>query len=75
MLKKAFDSPYRQYSNLNGRPFRVIREITEPDERHDEECLPVYVIQFEDGKQIEAYPEEVLAVEKADVKTAVGKYV
>jgi len=55
----VFHSPYEQYKSRNGQEFQVIKEITVADETHDEEVLPMYVIQFDDGEQIEAYPEEI----------------
>lgn len=54
-----FKSPYDQHADRIGQEFTVIRTITEPDATHDEEALPMYVIQFSDGVQIEAWPEEV----------------
>jgi hypothetical protein len=33
--------------------------IDKPDKDHDEEVLPMYLIRFEDGQEIEAWPEEI----------------
>lgn len=59
-MKPVFDSPYEQYRDRNGQVFVLVREITEPDASHDAEVLPVYVIRFPDGVEIEAWPEEIL---------------
>jgi hypothetical protein len=47
----------------------VVRQITEPDATHDAEVLPMYVIRFEDGVEIEAFPDEVEVTETE--KTAI----
>lgn len=52
-----------EYAERAGAAFTLVRKIVEPDEKHDEECLPMYVIQFDDGVEIEAWPDEVLVVE------------
>lgn len=62
-LRETFQSPYDQYRERIGQPFTLIREITEPDAGHDAEVLPMYVIRFPDGEEIEAWPEEVDADE------------
>lgn len=58
-LRATFQSPYDQYKNRIGQTFQVIRAITKPDKDHDKEVLPMYAIKFPDGKEIEAWPEEV----------------
>lgn len=60
-VRPTFRSPYDQHADRNGQPFTLIRSITEPDDKHDEEVLPMHVIRFEDGTEIEAWPEEVHA--------------
>jgi hypothetical protein len=54
-----FESPYDQYETRNGQHFEIVREISEADELHDAEVLPMYVIRFDDGCEIEAWPEEI----------------
>ena len=43
---------------FNGKPFDIVAEITEPDETHDADVLPMYVITC-DGITFEAWPEEI----------------
>jgi hypothetical protein len=57
--RPAFFACYDQYRELNGQPFSIVRVIDTADETHDQEVLPMFVIQI-DGKQIEAWPEEVI---------------
>lgn len=57
--KKTFQSSYDQHKDRIGQEFEIIHRIDTPDSTHDEECLPMYVIKFSDGKVIEAWPEEV----------------
>lgn len=58
--RKTFNSPYEQHANRIGQSFTVLSVIDKPDESHDEECLPMYRVRFEDGTEIEAWPEEVI---------------
>ena len=59
--RDTFTTPFEQHADRRGQGFRVLRVITEPDETHDAEVLPMYRIRFEDGFEIDAWPEEVLA--------------
>ena len=55
-----FVSPYEQYAERNGQAYKVIRIFDKDDERHDiSEVGVMYLIQFVDGEQIEAWPEEL----------------
>ena len=60
-LRETFQSPYQQYADRIGQKFSLVRTITEQDENHDQEVLPIHVIEFDDGIQIEAWPEEIEA--------------
>jgi len=55
----TFDTPYEQYAERKGQHYQLIRFITEPEPRFDEEVLPMAVIRFDDGTEIEAWPEEL----------------
>lgn len=59
-FRDTFTTPYEQHAAREGEVFTVIETITEPDEKHDAEVLPMYRIQFADGATIEAWPEEVI---------------
>lgn len=54
-----FRTPYDQHADRRGQAFVIINKITEPDSTHDAEVLPMYRIRFEDGIELEAWPEEV----------------
>lgn len=54
-----FKTVYEQHAERDGQTFSIVKAITEADETHDKEVLPMFVIEFEDGTQIEAWPEEV----------------
>ena len=54
-----FESPYDQYRERNGQTIEVIWCIEEGDAEHDEEVLPMFIVRFEDGAEIEAWPEEI----------------
>ncbi len=58
-IRATFTTPYTQHASRKGQRFEVVRQITEPDATHDAEALPMYVIRFDDGAEIEAFPEEV----------------
>ena len=57
MFRDTFTTPYEQYADREGEPFGVIRELT--DQERDPEVGRMWRIEFEDGTQIDAWPEEV----------------
>lgn len=67
---KRFWSIGDDYAERCGKPFRVIGRVPVYDELHpnggDLECLPMWIIQFEDGFELEAYPEEIVPREMID---------
>jgi hypothetical protein len=60
-FRSRFTTPFDQYRHREGDRFIVLATIDTPDDRHDEEVLPMYVIQFGNGEVIEAWPEEVVS--------------
>lgn len=62
-----FQSPYEQYAEKNGERFKVIRRCTTKDWNLC--CLPAWDIEFEDGKETSAYPEEICLLERKFVPT------
>lgn len=59
---ETFQSPYEQFQDRNGQKFTVIARV--PDFDCDLECLPKWIIRFEDGYATEGYPEEICKIEK-----------
>ena len=59
MTKGTFRTDFDQYRDRDGERFTFVRVVDTPDEHHDAEVLPMYVIRFDDGVEIEAWPEEV----------------
>lgn len=55
---ECFISPYEEYAKDNGKKFKVLRRCTEDD--WDLCSLPAWDIEFEDGTQSSAYPEEII---------------
>jgi hypothetical protein len=66
----TFRTPYEQYRNRDGESIEIVRKIETPDEEHDEEVLPMYVVRFEDGTEIEAWPEELWYEAETDERDA-----
>lgn len=62
-VREVFATPHRQHADRRGQPFELLRAITQPDETHDPEVLPMYAIRFEDGAEIDAWPDEVLHID------------
>lgn len=58
-MRATFESTYEQHAERNGQSFTHVRVISEPDDMHDAEVLPMHVIRFDDGVEIEAWPEEI----------------
>jgi len=57
-FRETFTTPYSQYADREGQPFAVIRQLS--DKKRDPEVGVLYLIRFEDGTEIHAWPEEVL---------------
>lgn len=60
-----FNSPYVDVAGmnskmLNGNIYKILSTIDQPDEHHDAEVLPLYLVRC-NGKTFEAYPEELEA--------------
>jgi hypothetical protein len=49
-----------ELKHRNGRAVTVLRTITEPDETHDEESLPMHAVRFRDGFETELWPDELI---------------
>lgn len=60
-MRSTFTTPYGQHKDREGQPFELVRVIDAPDATHDAEVLPMYVVRFADGLEVEAWPEEVEA--------------
>jgi hypothetical protein len=63
-IQKGFGYKFKtEYSDMkrhNGKIVTVVKIIDKPDEYHDEDCLPMYVVQTDSLEEFEAYPEELL---------------
>lgn len=59
---ETFDSPYTDYKYLKGMRFTVIGRLNENNA--DLEVLPMWKIRFENGEEIDAYPEEICLAER-----------
>lgn len=61
---KRFWSISDAFAGCIGKSFEVIGRVQEYDNEHkdgaDLECLPMWKIRFEDGKEIDAYPDEII---------------
>lgn len=58
-IRTTFTTPYQQHADREGQPFEVLAKVTEPGDHHDAEVLPMYRIRFQDGTEVDAWPEEV----------------
>lgn len=54
-----FAAHYDEHADRDGQRFEFVALVHEPDDEHDAEVLPMYRIRFDDGTEIEAWPEEV----------------
>lgn len=57
-FRQTFTTPYNQYADREGQAFQVVGTVN-PDTYDFDECGIMYRIRFEDGVEIEAWPEEV----------------
>lgn len=58
-LRAFFLTPYDQYADRHGQEMTLTRAITAPDDSHDIEVLPMFEARFDDGLEIEVWPEEI----------------
>jgi hypothetical protein len=58
-LRSTFTTPFDQYKAHEGQPFELVGMFDVPDDNHDAEVLPMFLIRMSDGLEIEAWPEEV----------------
>jgi hypothetical protein len=56
-----FNTPYKEFSDHNGRPFTVLKRLGEED--CDLENLPMWKIRFENGDIADCFPEEICKLE------------
>lgn len=61
---KNFWSQGGDYKKYHGQPFAVISRAEEDDV--DLECLPMWKIRFDDGFEMDAYPDEIIPSEMAN---------
>ena len=54
---KVFHSTCEDYNHYNLHPFKIIRRLT-PDEVSSDD-MPMWKIEFNDGKQIDAFVDEI----------------
>lgn len=72
-FSETFQTPYEEYEEYNGKKFVVLGRLKErtPENLTDQDsadlaCLPMWSIQFEDGKVAHAYAEEICLAERND---------
>jgi hypothetical protein len=61
-LKDAFECSGSEDDptfGFTGRPFRVVRVLDEASDEISEECIPMFEVEFADGKRCVAFPDEV----------------
>ena len=63
---KTFKSSSDDYRKYNGMEFKVLNSVSVDDEHFDLEVLPMWQIEFSDGKQIEAFPDEIVESEQVN---------
>lgn len=62
-FKDTFNTPYEECSEYNGQKYEIVRRASYVNGDCDMECLPQWIIKFEDGKEVNAYPEEISLIE------------
>lgn len=60
MYRKTFLSHYTQYSERNGQEFSVLRRANKKENPDKSEVGEMFLICFNDGKKVLAWPEEVV---------------
>lgn len=60
-FRETYHNNYDLYKEHDGKKYKVIKRLNEKEA--DLECLPLWTIEFEDGSQITAVPEEICLTE------------
>lgn len=66
-FSRVFWDCFKSNPKYNGKPFKVVDRVPVYDGKNDGadiECLPMWRIEFEDGEQMAAYPEEIIPSEQ-----------
>lgn len=61
-LLETYKSETNKNKRRNGQKFKLIEAITKPTKKYHKEKLPVFTIEFQDGKRIEALSGEIFNV-------------
>ena len=59
----TFESPYEEFKRLNGKKYNVVRRLTTED-GIENECLPMWLVEFENGERVICFPEEICLIER-----------
>ena len=59
----TFNTPYEECSEYNGQKYELVRRASYENGDCDMECLPQWIIKFADGKEINAYAEDICKLE------------
>lgn len=59
----TFETPYEECSEYNGQKYELVRRASYVNGDCDMECLPQWIIKFADGKEVNAYPEDICKLE------------
>lgn len=59
---ETYHTPFKQYEEFEGKPFTVVKRLNEYDA--DLCSLPMWIIKFEDGNTLAAWPEEICNTER-----------
>lgn len=63
-FSQGFHTPYQEDESRNGQPFTVLERISPDNEGFYLEGLPMWRIEFADGKRTCAFPEEIMESEQ-----------
>lgn len=61
---ETFDTPYEDYAKYKGMTFTALGRVSYSKGEADIETLPMWHIKLENGKEIDAYPEEICKAER-----------
>lgn len=62
----TFQSPYEECEEYNGLSFKVLGRVSYSAGEADLEVLPMWHILLENGRKVDAYPEEICLEERKD---------
>lgn len=62
MFTHTFKTAHSILTHQNGNKVEILQVITEPDDYHDAEVLPMFRVRSENGEEFESFEDELTPI-------------